>query len=140
MERSIIRLWLARSSGWSDWDYDGLLIGGTYGEFPTMSPQERAELFRRSIEYAAGKVPVMLCTAASEPRITLELTQLASALGAYAMVTAPYVSEVQEQHILEYFRWIAPVARSGLIVYNAPGIGIALSASLIEHLSTIDNV
>jgi len=32
------------------------------------------------------------------------------------------------------------VARSGLIVYNAPGIGIALSASLIEHLSTIDNV
>jgi 4-hydroxy-tetrahydrodipicolinate synthase len=120
--------------------YDGLLIGGTYGEFPTMSPQERAELFRSSIDYAAGKVAVMLCTAASDPRITLELTQLASALGGYAMVTAPYVSEVQEHHILEYFRWIAPAARSGLIIYNAPGIGITLSASLIEQLSAIDNI
>src|SRR5581483_12067369 len=80
--------------------YDGLLIGGTYGEFPTMSPQERAELFRRSMQYAAGKVPVMLCTAASDPRITLELTELASTLGGYAMVTAPYVSEVEEDHII----------------------------------------
>jgi len=26
--------------------YDGLLIGGTYGEFPAMSATERAELFR----------------------------------------------------------------------------------------------
>ena len=34
--------------------YDGILIGGTYGEFPTMSPQERAELFRRSIDCAAA--------------------------------------------------------------------------------------
>lgn len=120
--------------------YDGLLIGGTYGEFPTMSPQERAELFRRSIDYAAGKLAVMLCTAASDPRITLELTQFASALGGYAMVTAPYVSEVQEHHIFEYFRSIAPAARSGLIIYNAPGIGITLSASLIERLSAIDNI
>ena len=119
--------------------FDGVLIGGTYGEFPTMSPQERSELFRRSVDYAAGKAPVMLCTAASDPRVTLELTQLASELGAYAMVTAPYVSEVEEQHILEYFRWIAPTARSGLIVYNAPGIGITLSAPLIEQLSEIDN-
>jgi dihydrodipicolinate synthase/N-acetylneuraminate lyase len=120
--------------------YDGLLIGGAYGEFPTMSPQERAELFRCSIEYGAGKVPVMLCTAASDPRVTLELTQLASALGVYAIVTVPYVSEVQEHHILEYFRWIAPAARSGLIIYNAPGIGITLTASLVEQLSEIDNV
>jgi 4-hydroxy-tetrahydrodipicolinate synthase len=35
--------------------YDGVLIGGTYGEFPTMSPQERAELFRRAIDYAAAR-------------------------------------------------------------------------------------
>ncbi len=119
--------------------YDGLLIGGTYGEFPAMSAQERAELFRRSIDYAGGRVPVMLCTAASDPRLTLELTELASSLGGYAMVTAPYVSEVEEEHILDYFRWIAPTAKSGLIVYNAPGIGITLSARLIERLSDVDN-
>jgi 4-hydroxy-tetrahydrodipicolinate synthase len=45
-----------------------------------------------------------------------------------------------DEHIVEYFRWIAPSARSGMVIYNAPGIGITLSAKLIERLSTIENV
>ena len=120
--------------------FDGLLIGGTYGEFPAMSPADRAELFRRSIEFARDRVPVMLCSAASDPRLAMELTELASSLGGYAMVTAPYVSEVTEDHIFEFFRWIAPAAKRGLVIYNAPGIGITLSARLIERVSAINSV
>ena len=116
------------------------LIGGTYGEFPAMSPADRAELFRRSIEFARDRVPVMLCSAASDPRLAMELTELASSLGGYAMVTAPYVSEVTEDHIFEFFRWIAPAAKRGLVIYNAPEIGITLSARLIERVSAIDSV
>jgi dihydrodipicolinate synthase/N-acetylneuraminate lyase len=120
--------------------YDGLLVGGTYGEFPTMSPDERAELFRRSIDFAGGKVPVMLCTAASDVRITSDLTRLASELGGYPMITAPYVSEITDEQIVEYFRWIAPAAKGRLIIYNAPGIGITLSSQLIERLAGIEGV
>ncbi len=120
--------------------YDGLLIGGTYGEFPTMTPGERTELFRRSIEFAGGRVPVMFCTAASDTRITLELTTLASELGGYSMVTAPYVSEITDEQIFEYFQWIAPATKSHLVIYNAPGIGITLSSRLIERLAGIDGV
>ena len=120
--------------------YDGLLIGGTYGEFPTMTPNERAELFRRTTEFAGGKAPVMFCTAASDTRVTLELTKLATELGGYSMVTAPYVSEITEDQIFEYFRMIAPTAKSHLVIYNAPGIGITLSSRLIERLAGIDGV
>lgn len=120
--------------------FDGLLIGGTYGEFPAMSPEERAELFRRSMQLVRGRVPVMLCSAASDPRLAKHLTELANSLGAYPMVTAPYVSEVTDDQIAEYFRWIAPSAKNGLVVYNAPGIGITLSAKLIERLSAIENI
>ena len=120
--------------------FDGLLIGGTYGEFPTLSPDERAELFRRTMQIVRGRIPVMLCSATSDPRLTRELTVLASSLGGYPMVTAPYVSEVTSEQIVEYFRWIAPSAKNGLVVYNAPGIGITLSARLIERLSEIENV
>jgi dihydrodipicolinate synthase/N-acetylneuraminate lyase len=118
--------------------YDGLLIGGTYGEFAAMSPDERAELFRRSIEVAGRRVPVMLCTAASDPRVTLDLTRLAVELGGYPMVTAPYVSEVTDGQIFDYFRWIAPAAKGRLVIYNAPGIGITLSPALIERISGIE--
>jgi 4-hydroxy-tetrahydrodipicolinate synthase len=120
--------------------FDGLLIGGTYGEFPTLSPNERAELFRRTMQIVRGRMPVMLCSAASDPRVAADLTELASALGGYPMVTAPYVSEVTEEQIFEYFRWIAPSAKNGLVIYNAPGIGITLSARLIERLSSIESV
>lgn len=120
--------------------YDGLLIGGTYGEFATMTPDERAELFRRSVDAASGRVPLMLCVAASDPRTTLELTRLAVELGGYPMVTPPYVSEVNDEHIFEYFRWIAPSAMGRLVVYNAPGIGITLSPRLIERLAGLDGV
>jgi 4-hydroxy-tetrahydrodipicolinate synthase len=56
------------------------------------------------------------------------------------MVTAPFVSEVEDEHIVAFFRALAPAARSGLVIYNAPGIGITLSAPLIERLSTLDHV
>jgi 4-hydroxy-tetrahydrodipicolinate synthase len=120
--------------------FDGVLIGGTYGEFPAMSPDERAELFRRAIDIAAGRLPVMLCSTSSDTRVARELTALADGLGGYAMVTAPFVSEITDAQILDYFRWIAPSARNGLVIYNAPGIGITLSPRLIEQLSSIENV
>jgi 4-hydroxy-tetrahydrodipicolinate synthase len=120
--------------------YDGCLIGGTYGEFPAMSAGERAELFRRSVEAVAGRVPVMLCSADADPRTARELTELASALGGVPMVTAPFVSEVTDGQIVDYFRAITPLSRSGVVIYNAPGIGITLSPQLIERIADIPGI
>jgi 4-hydroxy-tetrahydrodipicolinate synthase len=49
--------------------FDGLLIGGTYGEFATLSAEERSELFRHVIGIVRDRVPVLLCSAHSDPRI-----------------------------------------------------------------------
>lgn len=117
--------------------YDGVLIGGTYGEFPTMNTAERAELFAHAMEVAGGRIPVMLCSAGSDPRQVQELTRLAGELGGVPMVTAPYVSEITDDQIVEFFKEIAPLSRTGIIIYNAPGIGITLSPSLIERIADI---
>lgn len=120
--------------------FDGLLIGGTYGEFPAMSTSERATLFRRSVEIASGRVPVMLCSASSDARVVRELTQLGGDLGGLPMVTPPFVSEVTDDQIVAFFRDMAPLSRTGVLIYNAPGIGITLSPSTIERLADIDGV
>lgn len=117
--------------------YDGLLIGGTYGEFPAMTPDERAELFRRVMDVVGDRVPVMLCSAASDGRVAADLTRLAGDLGGLPMVTAPYVSEVTDDQILAFFRAMGPLSKTGFLVYNAPGIGITLSPRLIERLADI---
>jgi 4-hydroxy-tetrahydrodipicolinate synthase len=123
-----------------DLGYDGLLIGGTYGEFPAMSVAERADLFRFVAGEVGERVPLLLCTAHSDVRVVRELTHLASELGGLPMVTAPYVSEVEESHIEQFFRDITPESRTGIMIYNAPGIGITLSPPLIERLAEIEGI
>lgn len=118
--------------------YDGLLIGGTYGEFATMSADERMDLFKTAMDTAGDRVPVLLCTAHSDTRVVYDLTVAAGEMGGLPMVTAPYVSEVTEGQIESYFREVAPASKTGIMVYNAPGIGITLSPGLIERLSTVE--
>jgi dihydrodipicolinate synthase/N-acetylneuraminate lyase len=120
--------------------FDGILIGGTYGEFPAMSTEERAEMFRRVIDIVGDRVPVMLCTAGSDIRVVRELTTLAGELGGLPMVTPPFVSEVTDAQIVAFFRDIVPLSRTGVLVYNAPGIGITLSPAILEQLADINGV
>jgi 4-hydroxy-tetrahydrodipicolinate synthase len=117
--------------------YDGVLIGGTYGEFPTMTVAERADMFAHAMDVIGDRIPAMLCSAGSDPRDVRELTRLAGDLGGVPMVTAPYVSEITDDQIVEFFREIAPLSKTGIIIYNAPGIGITLSPALIGRIADI---
>ncbi len=117
--------------------YEGVLIGGTYGEFPTMNTAERADMFTSAMDVIGDRIPAMLCSAGSDLREVRELTRLAGDLGGVPMVTAPYVSEVTDDQIVEFFGDIAPLSRTGIIIYNAPGIGITLSPALIGRIADI---
>ena len=120
--------------------FDGILVGGTYGEFPALSTEERAELFRHVMDVVGDRVPVMLCSAGSDFRVVRDLTRLAGELGGLPMVTPPYVSEVTDEQIVAFFRDMAPLSKTGILVYNAPGIGITLSPGLIERLAEVPGV
>lgn len=120
--------------------YDGILIGGTYGEFPAMSADERADLFRTVMDIVGDRVPVMLCSAGSDARTVRDLTALAGDLGGLPMVTPPYVSEVTDGQIVSFFEEMAPLSKTGILVYNAPGIGITLQPDVLERLADIPDV
>lgn len=120
--------------------FDGILIGGTYGEFPAMLPEERADLFRRVMDIVDDRVPVMLCSADSDVRVVGDLTTLAGDLGGLPMVTPPFVSEVTDAQTVAFFRDMAPLSRTGVLVYNAPGIGITLSPQTLEQLADIPGI
>ena len=120
--------------------FDGLLIGGTYGEFAAMTPDERATLFRRTMDIVGDRAPVMLCSAASDVRVARDLTALAGELGGLPMVTPPYVSEITHRQAVAFFREIAPLSRTGVLIYNAPGVGITLPPHIIEELSDVEGV
>jgi dihydrodipicolinate synthase/N-acetylneuraminate lyase len=119
--------------------YDGVLIGGTYGEFATMDPAERATLFGAAAGIVGSRIPMLLCTAGSDVRVVEELTRLAASLGGVPMVMPPYVSEVTDDQIVAFFRRICRAAPA-VVIYNAPGVGITLPPALIERLSEIEGI
>ena len=121
-------------------DYSGLLVGGTYGEFAVMTPEERARLFRTAVDVARDRVPVILCAAHSDVRVVKELSALAAALGGIPMVTPPFVSEVTDDQITAFFRAVCSVSATGVVIYNAPGVGTTLSPALLERLSDIPGI
>ncbi len=123
-----------------DKGFDGLLIGGTYGEFSTMTAGERTQMFKAVMDQVGDSVPVLLCTAHSDSRVVFDLTRLAGELGGLPMVTAPYVSEVADYHIYDFFTRVAPLSKTGIMIYNAPGIGITLSPKLICQLAEIEGM
>ena len=120
--------------------YDGILIGGTYGEFPSMRIEERAVLFSRVMDIVGDRAPVILCSAALDVRSVEELTTLASDLGGLPMITPPFVSQVTNAQIVAFFQAMAGLSKTGILVYNSPGIGITLSPGMIEQLADIRGV
>ncbi len=122
------------------WGYDGLLIGGTYGEFPVMTVEERRELFHQVMACVDDRVAVMLCSASADPRDARELTLLASELGGLPMVTAPFVSEITDQQIVSYFKEMAPYQKPASWCTTRRASASPLSPALLEQLAEIPNV
>ena len=57
-----------------DGGMDGVLVGGTTGEYHMMSLEERKELIRRGCEIVNGRVPVIAGTGMPTAKATVELT------------------------------------------------------------------
>ena len=123
-----------------DLGYDGVLVGGQYGEFATMTVEERLELSTRTMEIVDKRVPVMLGAGGSEPATVRKLVETNGGLGGLPMVTVPYVSEVKDSHIFAYFEQIAPLSGTGILIYNMPETGHIISPQLLERLADIDGI
>ena len=120
---------------------DGVIVGGTYGEFPSLRHGERVDLYQAAGTAVAGRVPFVCCTASSSTLEAIDLGHEAAAAGADGvMVTPPYVSEVRPADVLHHFREVASASDVPLLVYNSQSIGVELTPEQIVELAGIDGV
>lgn len=97
---------------------DGLFVCGSYGSGPLMSIDERKKVAARSIEYAAGKVPIIVHTGTAASREAAELSSHAASIGAAAVsAVAPYYFHHNSDGVLAYYRAIVEAVPSGFPVY-----------------------
>jgi 4-hydroxy-tetrahydrodipicolinate synthase len=140
------RLDEARLRGFVDWQIEqgvqGLIPLGSTGEFLSMTREERARTASIVIEQAAGRVPVLVGTAAEWTDEAVSLSKEAESLGADGvMVVPPYYSSPTEDEIFEHYRRIGEALTIPVMVYNNPYTSnVDLQAPLVARLSEVDNI
>jgi 4-hydroxy-tetrahydrodipicolinate synthase len=98
-----------------------LVIGGTTGEAPTLSPHEHTELIRLAIGTARGRIPVIAGAGSNSTAHAIELTMQAEALGANAILSVvPYYNKPTQAGLYAHFGAIAESTGLPIILYDVP--------------------
>jgi len=120
----------------------GLIIGGSTGEFYTMSKTERLQQFAFANDYIAGRVPWI--AGVNDMLATEAYAYAASAkeAGANAMlVAAPPYSLPDESELAAHVIRIDEAADLPIILYNYPGrTGVEMGTSFMDQVADRKNI
>lgn len=123
---------------------DGILLAGTTGESPTLSKQEKLDLFRAVREAVGKDVIVVGGTGSNDTAASVELTETASALGVLdaVMHVGPYYNKPSQEGFYQHFKACAAATDLPVIVYNVPGrTGKNIEADTVLRLAeNVDNI
>lgn len=117
----------------------GLVPGGSTGEFPALSTDERKTLTELCVKSAAGRVPVIAGTGDLSTSRSIELAQHAAQAGADAiMVVPPFYDAPNVAQLREMLREIRTASGLPIVYYNIPSAsGVNLSPEDIAGLSDV---
>ena len=100
---------------------DGLVVAATTGESPTLSDDERIELFAAAVDAVGDRATVIASTGTYSTAHSVHLTERAHRLGVDGfLVVTPYYNKPPPRGIIEHFRAVAAVTDRPIIVYNIP--------------------
>ena len=98
---------------------DGLVPCGTTGESSTLSHDEHDRVIALTVEYAAGRVPVIAGTGSNATVEAIQLSQHAEQSGVDAvLVVNPYYVKPTQKGLYLHFKAIAESVSIPCIVYN----------------------
>ena len=119
----------------------GLVLAGTTGESPTLTDDEKIELFRTVAEVVT--IPVIAGVGSADTRHSIELTRAAAATGVAGMlVVTPYYSRPSQAGLFAHFSAVAGATELPVIVYDIPprtGRKVA-TATLVALAREVPNV
>ncbi|TML46061.1 MAG: 4-hydroxy-tetrahydrodipicolinate synthase [Actinobacteria bacterium] len=121
---------------------DGLVVTGTTGESPTLSDQERFELYTAALDEVGDRATVVAGTGTYSTEHSVHLTVRAHELGVHGfLVVTPYYNKPPVRGIVEHFKAIADVSDRPIVVYNIPGrVVLNLETDAIAKLAEIPAV
>ena len=121
---------------------NALVAVGTTGESATLSPQERNEVIRFTVDRVNGRVPVIAGTGTNNTAHAISYTESACAIGADAvLVVTPYYNKSTQAGLIAHFSAIADKSDKPVILYNVPSrTGCNLLPATVAELAKHPNI
>ena len=122
---------------------DGILVSGTTGEGPTLTEEEKIELIEKTVEYVAGRVPVVAGTGSNNTKATIEYTNKVAKIDGVdaALVVVPYYNRPDQAGMIAHFTAVADNVALPIVMYNIPGrTGVTMEVKTIADLSKHQNI
>lgn len=121
---------------------DALVVCGTTGEAATLTTAEQLTLLSCAVQTAAGRCAVIAGTGSNSTAHALELSQMAAAAGADALLlVTPYYNKCTQSGLIAHYTTIADAVKVPLIVYSVPSrTGMDISVEACKALSAHPNI
>ena len=121
---------------------DGLVIGGTTGESPSMSDAEKIRLFAEVKEAVGHTAAVIAGTTDNNHRKSIELSKEAENVGVDGLLlTVPAYNKPPQEGLYSHFKGIAESTKLPGLLYNVPSrTSLNMTAETTLNLAKIDNI
>ena len=121
---------------------DGVVVTGTTGESPTLTDNERFELYAAAVETVGDRATVIAGTGTYDTRHSVHLTEKAHELGVDGfLVVTPYYNKPPPRGIVAHVKAIAAVTDKPIVYYSIPARVVTLvSVETLAELAEIPNV
>ena len=126
----------------ADHGSDGFLVAGTTGESPTLSDEEKFQLWEVAVDALRGRATVLAGTGTNSTAHSVHLTERAHEIGVDGfVVVTPYYNKPPPRGIVEHFKAIAAVSDKTIMAYNIPGrVVINVEPETLAELAEIPSV
>jgi 4-hydroxy-tetrahydrodipicolinate synthase len=121
---------------------DGLIVSGTTGEGPTLTEDEKLELYRVTKRAVGPDHAIVAGTGNYSTAESIHLTREAERCGVDgALLVVPYYNNPPQEGLYQHFKAIAAATSLPCVLYNVPSRSPRnLEASTLKRLSEIDNI
>ena len=119
-----------------------VVIAGTTGESPTLSDDEKIELFHRCKSYVGNTCKIIAGTGTNSTEHAVSLSVAAEEAGVDGLlVVSPYYNKSTPDGLFAHYLSIAHAVSLPVILYNVPSrTGVDIPVSVYQRLSRIPNI
>ena len=119
-----------------------LVVCGTTGEAPTLSPAEHSTLIQVAVGVARGQVPVIAGAGANATSHAIELTKQAEAAGADGILSVvPYYNKPTQEGLYAHFSAVAQSTGLPVILYDVPSrTACGLADDTVARLAALPRI